>query len=127
MVDSTAGREPVTSPPLRSWEEMRKWSAGLLLSRTGEDVAAWNRRAAVVAPADEQALRAWLDSQGVTGYAQALLLWERFGYPDFLTAGADELIAGQYADRPHLRPVLDTLLAALPALGQVTVQARKTF
>jgi len=34
--------------------------------------------------------------------------------------------AGQYADRPHLRPVLDTLLAALPALGPVTVQARKT-
>jgi hypothetical protein len=40
---------------------------------------------------------------------------------------ADELIAGQYADRPHLRPILDTVLAALPALGPVTVQARKTF
>lgn len=40
---------------------------------------------------------------------------------------ADELIAGQYADRPHLRSILDTLLAAVPALGPVTVQARKTF
>lgn len=40
---------------------------------------------------------------------------------------ADELIAGQYADRPQLRPVLDALLAALPALGPVTVQARKTM
>ncbi len=26
---------------------------------------------------------------GVTGYAQALLVWERFGYPDFLTADAN--------------------------------------
>jgi Domain of unknown function (DUF5655) len=41
-------------------------------------------------------------------------------------SGADELVAGQYADRPHLRPVLDAVLAALPALGLVTVQARKT-
>jgi len=41
--------------------------------------------------------------------------------------GADELIAGQYAGRPHLRPVLDAVLAALPALGPATVQARKTL
>jgi hypothetical protein len=39
----------------------------------------------------------------------------------------DELIDAQYADRPQLRPVLDAVLAALPALGQVTVQARKTM
>jgi hypothetical protein len=38
-----------------------------------------------------------------------------------------ELIDAQYADRPQLRPVLDAVLAALPALGQVTVQARKTI
>jgi hypothetical protein len=67
------------------------------------------------------------EGQGVTGYAQALLVWERFGYPDFLTAEADELIVGQYADRPQLRPVLDAVLAAVPAVGPVTVQARKTF
>jgi hypothetical protein len=42
-------------------------------------------------------------------------------------AGADELIKAQYADRPRLRPVLDAVLAALPALGPVTVQARKTM
>jgi hypothetical protein len=41
-------------------------------------------------------------------------------------AGADELVAGQYGDRPQLRPVLDVVLAALPALGPVTVQPRKT-
>ena len=39
----------------------------------------------------------------------------------------DELIDAQYADRPQLRPVLDAVLAALPALGQATVQARKTM
>lgn len=49
------------------------------------------------------------------------------GYPDFLTPGADELIAGQYADRPHLRPILDAVLAAVPTLGPVTVQARTTI
>jgi hypothetical protein len=42
-------------------------------------------------------------------------------------AEADGLIASQYSDRPQLRPVLDAVLAALPALGPVTVQARKTF
>ncbi len=38
-----------------------------------------------------------------------------------------ELIEAQYADRPQLRPVFDAVLAALPALGPVTVQARKTL
>jgi len=124
---SQAGEWPATPPQLASWEELRDWAARLLLSRTGADVAAWNQRAAAAGLGDEGALRAWLASQGVTGYAQALLIWERFGYPDFLTTSADELIAGQYADRPHLRPILDTVLAALPALGPVTVQARKTL
>jgi len=44
-----------------------------------------------------------------------------------LPAEARELIDGQYADRPHLRPVLDAVLAALPGLGPVTVQARTTL
>jgi hypothetical protein len=30
------------------------------------------------------------------------------GYPDFMTAESDELIDGQYADRPQLRPILAT-------------------
>jgi hypothetical protein len=106
---------------------MREWAANLLLTRTGQDVTVWNRRVAAAGLGDERALRAWLDSQGVTGYGQALLVWERFGYPDFLTAEGEELIASQYADRPQLRPVLDAVLAALPAAGPATVQARKTF
>jgi hypothetical protein len=117
---------PAASAPPKSWQEVTEWSARLLADRTGQDVAAWNRRVAETGIADEPSLRSWLAGQGVTGYAQALLVWERFGYPDFLTADADELIAGQYADRPGLRPVLDAVLAALPPLGPVTVQARKT-
>ena len=118
---------PTAVPPPKSWREMRDWAAHLLRSRTGQDIAAWNRRVAEAGLPDEQALRAWLDGQGVTGYAQALLVWERFGYPDFLTAEADELIAGQYSDRPQLRPLFDAVLAALPAVGPATVQARKTM
>jgi len=34
--------------------------------------------------------------------------------------------AAQYSGRPRLRRVLDAVLAALPALGPVTVHARKT-
>jgi Family of unknown function (DUF5990)/Domain of unknown function (DUF5655) len=49
------------------------------------------------------------------------------GAPGFLTADAGELIDGQYADRPQLRPILDAVLAQLPALGPTTVQARKTI
>ena len=46
---------------------------------------------------------------------------------DSAAAEADELIAGQYSDRPQLRPVFDAVLAALPAVGPATVQARKTM
>jgi uncharacterized protein DUF5990/uncharacterized protein DUF5655 len=50
---------------------------------------------------------------------------------DYLAADADDdpdaLIEGQYADRPRLRPVLDAVLAVLPGLGPVTVQARRTI
>jgi hypothetical protein len=37
------------------------------------------------------------------------------GPAGYLTADADELIEGQYADRRQLRPVLDAVLAVLPA------------
>jgi hypothetical protein len=115
----------------KSWQEMREWCARLLESRTGQGVAAWKERIAAGTPAkraDEPALRRWLSAEGVTGYAQALLVWETFGYPGFLVADADELIDRQYADRPQLRPVFDAVLAALPALpGPVTVQARGTL
>jgi hypothetical protein len=47
--------------------------------------------------------------------------------PGFLSPDAVRLIDGQYADRPHLRPILDAVLASLPALGEVRVEARKTL
>ncbi len=112
---------------IRDWQEMKRMSARLLEERTGEGVDAWNRRIDAAQPADEQQLRAWLAGQGVTGYAQSLLVMERFGYPDFMQASASELIEGQYADRPALRPVLDAILAAAAALGPVAIQARKTY
>jgi Family of unknown function (DUF5990)/Domain of unknown function (DUF5655) len=120
-----------TESAQKSWQEMREWCTRLLESRTGQGVAAWNERIAAGSPANragEPALRKWLSSEGVTGYAQALLVWENFGYPGFLVADAEELIDKQYADRPRLRPVFDAVLAALPALpGPVTVQARGTL
>jgi len=111
----------------KSWEDTRAWFTELLQRRTGEGLEPWNRRVAELAPADKAALIAWLEGQGVTGYAQTLLVWERFGYPDLLLASADALIDGQYADRPHLRPILEAVLAAAQSLGVVTVQARKTY
>jgi len=106
---------------------MRTQIEGLLERRTGEGIEAWNRRVAGSGAADEAALRAWLTDNGVTGYPQMLLVMERFGYPDYLLAQADELIEGQYADRPQLRPVLDAVLAVASTLGEVSVQARKTY
>jgi hypothetical protein len=127
----TAGTAPATESAPKSWQEMREWCARLLESSTGQDVAAWNERIAAGTPenrADAPALREWLSAQGITGYAQALLVWETFGYPQFLVADAEDLIARQYADRPQLRPIFDAVLAALPALpGPVTVQARGTL
>jgi hypothetical protein len=111
----------------RDWKGMREMSARLLSERTGQDVKAWNRRIAKQGFADETSLRSWLADQGVTGYAQSLLVMERFGYPDWYQASADELIVGQYADRPQLRPIFDALLAAAVELGEVIIQARKTY
>jgi hypothetical protein len=115
-------------PEMRTWQGMRDWSAELLEKRTGRNVEAWNRLIARERLPNEAALRTWLTAAGVTGYAQMLLVWERFGYPDFMTAGAADLIGRQYADRPSLRPILDATLAALPGIGHLAVvQARKTY
>jgi hypothetical protein len=112
---------------IRDWKGMRDMSARLLKERTGEDVDAWNRRIKKERFNDEKTLRVWLTKQGVTGYAQSLLVMERFGYPDFLLASADELVEGQYEDRPHLRPIFNAIIDAAAGLGDVTIQARKTY
>lgn len=51
---------------------------------------------------------------------------ERFGYPDFLTASADELVDGEYDDRPGLRPVHDANLLTVAGFDGVEIQPRKT-
>src|SRR4030095_12634634 len=107
---------------IRDWQSMKEMSARLLQERTGLDVATWNQRIRDQQLKDEQSLRAWLTEQGVTGYAQSLLIWERFGYPDFLQSSADELIQGQYADRLHLQPVFEAILNAALGLGDITIQ-----
>jgi hypothetical protein len=117
----------VSMAEVRDWQGMKAMSARLLQERTGVDVAAWNQRIQTQQLNDEKALRAWLTEQGVTGYAQNLLVMERFGYPDFMQASAEELIQGQYADRPQLRPIFEAILGAVAGLGDVTIQARKTY
>lgn len=109
------------------WRQFRDENAARLLKQTGLDVAGWTARIAEAAPADEAALRAWLKAEGVTGYSAMLLRMERFGYPAFMTASADDLVAAQYADRPALRAVYDAVIAATLDLGVVTLQARKTY
>jgi hypothetical protein len=64
-----ADPEPVAAAAPGSWHEVRDWSAALLLSRTGQDVAAWNRRVAEAALGDEPALRAWLAGRGIVAWS----------------------------------------------------------
>jgi hypothetical protein len=111
----------------RSWQEMREQEIQWLVDRTGQGLDVWNARVRDTGLSDEASLRAWLTEQGVTGYPAMLLVMERFGYRDYLQATADELIEGQYADRPELRPILDTILGLLPGVGDVEIQARKTY
>jgi Domain of unknown function (DUF5655) len=117
----------MTMAKTRDWRGMKEMSTRLLKERTGKGVDTWNRRIKQEKLDDELALRTWLTKQGVTGYAQTLLVMERFGYPNFLLATADELIDGQYVDRPNLRPIFDAIIDAASALGKVTIQARKTY
>jgi hypothetical protein len=112
---------------IRDWQGMNEMSARLLKERTGEDLATWNRRIKQQRLNDEKSLRAWLSQQGVTGYAQSLLVMEQFGYPDYMLASADDLIDGQYAGRPHLRRIFNAIIGAAAGLGEVTIQARKTY
>jgi hypothetical protein len=102
-------------------------SARLLQERTGKNVDSWNCRVKRNRFTNEPGLRAWLTEQGVTGYPQSLLVMERFGYPDYLLASAEELISAQYQDRPHLRPILDAIIDAAAGFGEIVVQARKGY
>jgi Domain of unknown function (DUF5655) len=109
------------------WNRNRDMWIRVLEKQTGEGLDFWNERVRKENFKDEKSLRTWLKTQGVTGYAESLLVMERFGYPDFIVASADELIEGQYADRPHLRPIYDAIIEDVMGLGEVTIQTRKTY
>jgi len=112
---------------IRDWQQNRAmWVRGLE-KQTNQKLDCWNRLVRKAPVTDENDLRTWLTDLGVTGYAQTLLVMERFGYPDFLTATADELIARQYAERSHLRVVYDAIINAATECGEIVIQARKTY
>jgi hypothetical protein len=115
------------NPSTLSWQERNQWVVDLLVRRTGEGLEPWNARVREQPFADAGELRGWLTERGVTGYPQMLLVMERFGYPDYLLATADDLLEGQYADRPALRPIYEALLAQVADLPAVILQARKGF
>jgi hypothetical protein len=97
---------------IRDWNHSREMWIRVLEKQTGKGVGHWNARIKKEKFADARSLEAWLAHLGVTGYAKQLLVMERFGYPDFVTASADELIDAQYADRPHLRAIYEAIVAA---------------
>jgi hypothetical protein len=115
-------------PQARSWQEMSAQVQAQLERQTGETVPQWNAKIKAEAHAkDEPQLRAWLAERGVTGYPAMYLVYETFGYPDYLRKGADVLIDEQYADRPAIRTIFDRLVEVLPTIGAVELQARKTY
>ncbi len=100
----------------------------LLLRKSGHDVHWWAERGRAAGLKNDAELRGWMrDEHGITGYAQYAVSWEMFGYPDFMLRDADELIAGQYAKHPELRPIADALLAWAAATDGVAIQMRKGY
>jgi hypothetical protein len=114
-------------PIIRDWQQSREMWIRVLEKQTGEGLDTWNKRVRERSIDDESGLRAWLSERGVTGYARSLLVMERFGYPDFLLATAEELIENQYAKRPQLRPIYDAIIDAAEQCGKIIIQTRKTY
>ena len=112
---------------IRNWEESRAMWVRVLEKQTHQNLDSWNKLIRKTAITTEDALRDWLTDRGVTGYARTLLVMERFGYPDFLTATAEELISRQYAKRPDLRAIYDAVINAAKECGEIIIQARKTY
>jgi hypothetical protein len=124
VAEMTEGRQ---STRARSWQEMYVQVKAQLERQTGDSLEAWKAKVQAQEPKDEPDLRAWLSTQGVTGYPAMLLVNETFGYPEYLLKDASELIDGQYRDRPSLVPIYDKVVEAAPGLGHVELQARKTY
>jgi hypothetical protein len=106
---------------------MVSWIEELLVRRTGEGSAAWADKARAAGVASEPELAEWLRGQGVTGYGAMAAGRQVFGYPESFLKSGEELIAGQYADRPALRPIAERLMALSVSFEGVWLQARKTY
>ena len=109
------------------WNSNRDMWIRILKKQTDNGLDYWNKRIGNQNIKDESGLRVWLTKQGVTGYAANLLVMERFGYPDWVSAIADELVKGQYADRLQLQPIYNAIINAVTELGELTIQTRKTY
>ncbi len=112
---------------VRDWQQNRSIWIRVLEQGTGEALETWNQRIQQESFQDEQSLRDWLTAKSISGYAQTLLVMERFGYPDYFTVTGDELVEAQYADRPQLRPIFDKIVQAISQYGEVILQTRKTY
>src|SRR5262245_62600272 len=112
---------------IRDWQQSRSKWVTVLETQTGQKLDCWNQLIRESLITSENELRTWLTEREVTGYAQNLLVMERFGYPDFFTLTADELIARQYAARPHLRAIYEAIINAATTCGEIIIQARKTY
>ena len=84
-------KDPMTTT--LAWQHNRDMWIRVLEKQTGEGVDAWNSRIRKYRFSDEPQLRTWLSERNVTGYAQQLLVMERFGYPDFVLATAEGTVA----------------------------------
>ncbi|MET4592474.1 DUF5655 domain-containing protein [Arthrobacter sp. 754] len=112
----------------RTWQGMVDSNQALLERKTGHGVGYWAERARSAGLKNDAELRGWMRTEhGITGYAQYAVSWELFGYPDFMLRDADELIDGQYANHPGLRPIADALLAWAAATDGVEIQMRKGY
>ncbi|WP_457973481.1 DUF5655 domain-containing protein [Arthrobacter sp. D1-17] len=112
----------------RTWQTMVDSNQALLLRKSGHDVRWWAEEGRRAGVRNDGELRDWMrDEHGITGYAQYAVSWEMFGYPEFMLRDADELIDGQYASHPHLRPIADALLAWAAGTEGVEIQMRKGY
>lgn len=109
------------------WGSEREMWIRVLKQQTGEGLDIWNQKVKDADPTDDVGLRRWLAENGVTGYAATVLVMEHFGYPDWASATADELVDNQYADREALRPIYEAILLAMAEIGEFTIQTRKTY
>ena len=112
---------------MQSWQSMVHANAARLLRTTGRTPADWAAEARTAGIGTREDLSHWLKEQGVTGYNLMSVDWEVFGLPEFFERSAEELYAAQYADRPALRPIADSIVSWATATPEVTIQLRKTY